>query len=128
METKLVEQVKIYKLVLNPMRSSTEDGKMVAISYSKEKLLDWYKSEMAEKDYVEEGTPSFDCQGDSHQWRKTFKKGSVLEWYNPINLFDRNSIEGLKHYGHGIQEQWTFQEQFESFVSESKEIIYIKEN
>ena len=127
METRQVTQVKLYKLILNPMRSNTEDGKMVAISYSKDKLLDWYKNEMEEKDYEEVGDPSFECHGDSHTWRKTFKKGSVLEWFNPINLFDRDSIEGIKEYGHGIQEQWLFEGQAEEFASSNNEIIFIYE-
>ena len=100
METRQVTQVKIYKLILNPMRGHTEDASMVAISYEEQKLIDWYNEQVDNEGYVDEGTPSFDCHGDSHKWHKTFKKGSELEWFNPIGEWEPN------RHGHGISEEW----------------------
>lgn len=100
METRQITEVKIYKLILNPMRSNTEDATIVAIAYERQKLIDWYNSLKAIEVLVEEGAPSFECHGDSHRWHKTFKIGSELEWYNPCGNFERN------HYGHGISEEW----------------------
>lgn len=105
METRQVTEIKIYKLILNPMRGNTENANMVAIAYEKQKLIDWYNSLIATEEYSEVGTPSFDCHGDSHKWHKTFRQGSELEWYNPCyENFEPN------HHGHGISEEWVMQE------------------
>lgn len=105
METRQITEVKIYKLILNPMRGNTENGSIVAIAYEKQKLIDWYNSKLAPEVLVEEGSPSFECHGDSHKWHKTFRAGSELEWYNPCyGNFEPN------HYGHGISEQWATEE------------------
>ena len=96
METRFVEQVKIYAMRLNPMRANTEANEVVAISYDKQALINYYNSQLAPEGYVEEGSPSFDCHGDTHRWHKSFIKGN-LEWFNP--LYDINSTD---HYGHGI--------------------------
>lgn len=36
METRQITEVKIYKLILNPMRGNTERGNIVAIAYDKQ--------------------------------------------------------------------------------------------
>lgn len=105
METRTITEAKIYKLILNPMRGNTENGSIVAISFERQKLVDWYNSLLAPEAYAEIGTPSFDCHGDSHKWHKTFKQGSELEWFNPCeDGFEPN------HFGHGISWQWTTEE------------------
>lgn len=107
MEARQKTEVKIYKLVLNPMRSNTESAAIVAISYEPQKLIDWYNSQLADEPYSEIGSPSFDCHGDSHNWHKSFKRGSELEWYNPCShTFEPNS------YGHGISYEWVGEEQY----------------
>jgi len=101
METRTIQETKIYTLVLNDMRSNTEQASVYAWSFDKEKLIDWYENHMiTEGILVEEGAPSFECHGDSHKWHKTFNMGSVLEWCNPCGGFDPD------HYGHGIHEKW----------------------
>lgn len=110
METRQITQVKIYKLVLNPMRGNIENASMVAIAYDKSRLVNWYEEQMATEAFSEVGSGSFECHGDSHQWNKTFKKGSYLEWYNPTGLGE------LNHYGHGIQEGWTTEEAIQNFM------------
>jgi hypothetical protein len=53
-----------------------------------QKLLDWYNSLKVE-------------QYQNGQFRKSFKKGSPLEWYNPVWTFD-----GVDPFGHGLSEDW----------------------
>ena len=108
METRQVTEVKIYKLILNPMRGNTENGSIVAIAYEKQKLIDWYNSLLATEVYAEEGSPSFECHGDSHKWHKAFKLGSELEWFNPCGSFEPD------HYGHGISEEWVMEQQLQN--------------
>jgi len=100
-ETRQVEQILIWKLILNPMRANTEASNLVAWSDDKEKLLNWYRSQLVEP-YSDNGSPSFECHGDTHNWHKVFAKGSQLEWYNPMD-----NEEGYQnHYGHGLQNEW----------------------
>ncbi len=98
METRTITQVKAYKLLLNPMHARTETISLVAISYDRQELIDWYESLKVES-YIEEN------------WHKTFKKGSKLEWYNP---FDHSS------YG-GIQEEWTTLEEIDKYINYTKQ-------
>ena len=104
METRQITQVKIYKLVLNPMRDKTEKSTLAAIAYDKSRLLQWYEEQRATEAFVEAGTGSFECHGYTHNWRKTFKKDSPLEWFNPMDSEQPN------YFGHGIQEEWTTEE------------------
>ena len=97
METRIITQVKIYKLLLNPMSANFEKINMVAIAYDKQHLIDWYESLKVEP-YEDEN------------WYKVFKRGSKLEWYNPIEYSD---------YG-GIQEEWTTQEAIDNFIANAE--------
>lgn len=91
METRNITQVRIYKLVLNSMFANYEQGNIVAISPSYEKLVDWYKSQCA-KELWRDG-----------RWEKSFIQGSPLEWYNPCLSLELNDTD---HYGHGIGDEW----------------------
>lgn len=67
-----------YALLLNDMRSpNVENISIVKISDNKQNLIDWYKSQLADKPYTDPGEP--------HAWGKVFKKGSELEWYNGVH-------------------------------------------
>lgn len=101
METRDITEVKVWKLILNPMRGNTENGTLVAIAYEKQKLIDWHNSLLATELYKEEGSPSFDSHEFSHTWHKAFIKGSELEWFNPCDNFDSPN-----HYGHGLNFEW----------------------
>ena len=109
METRQITQVKVYKLVLNPMRGNTENASMMAIALDKQKLLQWYESQKAPAPFVEAGSGSFECHGGSHNWHKTFNSGSPLEWCNPMDSIEPN------HYGHGIQEEWVTEDSLNRF-------------
>lgn len=117
METQTPNQVKIYKLVLNPMRANTEKGNLMALAYNKQSLIDYMKQELADKPYTDKGSPSFECQGDSHNWHKTFKKGSKLEWYNPPRNIDDCNGEN-DSFGHGIHWELTSEENIQNFIEE----------
>lgn len=108
METRTLTEYKIYVLALNRMTSNTEHWEAVAISYERQKLIDWVNSLVEPK--VEEGPPSFPIHGDTHVWHKTYKIGSPLEWFNPT---DFNSVN---HYGQGIREQWIGQDGIDRFT------------
>jgi hypothetical protein len=99
-KTRTIQQVLIHKLVMNPMRGNTENSQLVAWSDDKDKLVNFYNNEKVES-YTNEGSPSFECHGDSHKWYKSFKLGGILEWYNPIDSFEHPN-----RYGQGIQQEW----------------------
>ena len=96
METRIVEQVKIFKLILNDMRSSNiEIGTLTPhISHTRQGLIDYLVGEEAESVWTDDSS-----QG--RMWGKSFKKGSDLEWYNKPAGFDE-----LNSYGQGIDEEW----------------------
>ncbi len=97
---KTITQVLIWKLVLNPMTARTEAAELVAWSDDKDKLIEWYRSQMVEP-YVETNLSSLGFHGKDYKWHKTFAKNSKLEWYNPT--FDDGSISS---YGHGLHSEW----------------------
>ncbi len=115
METRQITQIKIYRLLLNPMRGKTEGIELVAVAYDKQNLIEWYNSQKAEKLIEDVGTPSFKCHGDSHTWHKTFKIGSPLEWFNPIDVNQEPN-----YHGHGIDFQWATREDFDGFLNRYK--------
>lgn len=95
METRNKVEFKIHLLHLNMMRDRAESSQCVAIADEPQKLIDWYNSLLTEP-YSED----FDEWNGPKTYRKTFKKGSCLEWFNPISSFTPDSS------GHGIREAW----------------------
>lgn len=91
METRTINQVKVYVLAMNPVTDRAERADNVAIATDREKLVAWYKDQLANETWVD-GT-----------FRKVFKKGSQLEWYNPLGDLSE-SFESM--FGHGIHELW----------------------
>ena len=66
-----------YALLLNNMlQPNIENINIVKISENKEELVDWYKSFLTEP--YQDG-----------KWGKTFKRGSPLEWFNPVYNLDK---------------------------------------
>jgi hypothetical protein len=96
METRTIEQVKIYRLLLNRMTGRFEDTGMVAIAYDEIKLMEFYNEELVER-YKDE------------DWSKTFRQGGPLEWCNPLDWSDYS----------GIFTEWTTQESIDNFMSNS---------
>ena len=88
METRLVEQVKIYCLIMNPMTDRAESGRIAMVSFDKHNLINAYQNEFTEP-YSDD------------RFRKVFRKNGPLEWLNPVLTF-----EGVDWFGHGIREEW----------------------
>lgn len=95
METRNKTEFKIHLLYLNMMRDRAESSQCVAIADEPQKLIDWYNSLITEpysEDFEEWNGPT--------TYRKMFKKGSSLEWFNPVVSFTPDC------FGHGIREAW----------------------
>ena len=93
MEERVITQRKTYKLLLNRMVGRSENVELVAIGYDKQKLIDWYEEQKV-------------LPYQDGSWHKVFRKGSDLEWNNPLEFSD---------FG-GIQEEWTTQEAINGYM------------
>lgn len=111
METRTTTEVRIFKLILNPMTANAEAGNIVAISTSYDKLVEFYSSELAEERYKD------------GRWNKTFKKNSPLEWYNPLTALELN-IDSI--FGHGIFDEWVREKTWDK-IRNSRDFIVIEE-
>ena len=100
METRTVQQVKIYCLIMNPVTDRAESGRISVMSFDKDRLIKFYEGEIVES-------------YNDDRFRKVFKKGGPLEWYNPLW-----TLEGIDSFGHGLREEWI----------DSTNIDYVKGN
>ena len=99
METRTIEEIRIYVLVLNTF-GAEEEGEIAAISDDYNKLVSWYKDQFnPEGKYREDG------------WLKTFRKGSLIEYNNPCLSIELNNTYP---FGHGIHDEWISLQQFYS--------------
>ncbi len=103
-ETKMVEEVKVHLLIMNPMTGNTENTQLIALSLDKDKLKEWYEAEIAPESYKDDGPNMFSGPA-TKSYHKIFKKGSVMEWMNPVANWDK-----LDHHGLGVHEEWTKEE------------------
>lgn len=92
MQTRRIIEVLVFILHLNPVTDRCESTRIVAVSDDRNKLIDWYKSQRAEKPYR-----------DDDGYLKVFRKGSSLEMFNPIK---EDEFEGRNIFGHGIEMAW----------------------
>lgn len=90
METRMITQVKVYVLWMNPISGRAEDTVPVAVSTESIRLFSWYN---------EQTCPMYNENG----MNKFFRKGTVLELYNPITTSDINP-GGPFH--HGVYTEW----------------------
>lgn len=90
-----------FVLWLNMMRNRVESRTEVARFDTREEAIAFYKGELVEH-YTDEG-PNF-LGDDTQPYRKYFRKGGPLEWFNPIMEED---LQGLNHRGFGIEERWS---------------------
>ena len=116
METRQITQIKIWKLIMNPMTTNTEHNQLLVISDDRQKLLDWYKLQFADEPYFSVGENYFPAKGDfpvqhdlHHRYYKVFKQGTPLEWFNPI---DNEDIPN--RYGQGISFEWVNEDMLEN--------------
>lgn len=76
----------IYALVLNDMRApNIENVQVVRTSTERQELVDFYLGEVV-KPWLDEGKVVVTDTGVTHRgaWRKSFRKGGPLEWFNPM--------------------------------------------
>lgn len=90
------------------MTSNTEEKSIVAISYEKDKLIEWYNAEFEAEPYVSIADNYFPAKGDfsdnkieGQRFHKIFKRQGPLEWFNPLQ-----DIYRMGTFGHGIYEEW----------------------
>jgi hypothetical protein len=88
METRLVQQVKVYYFIMNPVTDRAESGRIAMMSTSRQDLITAYENQQV-------------VTYDDNNYRKFFKQGGPLEWYNPVWTF-----EGVDTFGHGLSEDW----------------------
>lgn len=71
-----------FVLYLNPMKEACKRFVPVALAKDKNKLISWLTDQLAEEPWIDDNKVE-DDYGNSHSYRKFFKKGSPLEWFNP---------------------------------------------
>jgi hypothetical protein len=98
MEKRTIDQVKIYYFVMNPVTDMAESGRIAMMSYDRDKLMAVYQSEIVEV-YSDD------------RFRKSFRQGGPLEWYNPIWGMDQ-----VNSYGHGLHSDWVDQENLNTLI------------
>jgi hypothetical protein len=96
MEKRTIEQIKIYYLVMNPVTDRAESGRIAMVSYDKDKLIATYQSEIVEV-YSDD------------RFRKSFRQGGPLEWYNTLW-----NMDGPDHFGHGLHTEWVDSDNLET--------------
>lgn len=97
METRVVTQVKIFKLMLNHIEmTQPEQTELVAMSYDMQRMTNWIKEQRSETPYVDGG------------FTKVNRKNTPLEMYNDPTC-----------NRHGVFEVWIEQEQLQVFLSTS---------
>ncbi len=97
MEKRQVTQVKVYKLLLNPMNGKGEQADLVAFGPSRQALEEWMNAMKCNEDYK-----------DGRFWKR-FSKDSILEMYNP--WIDQKRF--------GIFEEWANEEDFKLFCKQN---------
>ncbi len=112
METRGVTEYRYFVLNLAGMHGGVDKSIGVAIFEDIEKLKSYYNSQLADKPWTDK--PSMDAYGNKHSWSKVFKKGSPLEWYNPLSPINSPNPEDIfqvvSHHDAafgGVTEYWT---------------------
>jgi len=131
MEKKQITVVKVWQLILNPMRSNTEAGTIVAIAPSPEELIEYAKGELAEEPYISVGDNYFPAKGDmpenvmkGHQFHHVFKRSGNLQWYNPLMNWDVHEA-ARSSYGHGTHFEWIDEDGFIRYKMNNPDVKFI---
>lgn len=105
METRQITEYKVYVLNLAEMHGGVDKSRPVAVFDDIEKLKTYYNSQLAEQPYSDEDNYGY-------KWHKVFKKGSLLEWYNPLSPVNQHNGDEFKivswhdaAFG-GVTENW----------------------
>lgn len=86
MEIRNITQVKIYKLFLSDMRLGALD--LAAVSYEKEKLVNFLTNELSESYAESEDVEIEEGIFETLTFNKSFKKNGPLEWFTPETIQD----------------------------------------
>lgn len=88
-EERTVNQIKIYKLVMNPVMANAEAESIALVSTEKQKLIDYHNQNLL-KEY-DRSTPIV----------RSYKEGSLLWGYNRLD-----DVEQISLFRHGIHVEW----------------------
>lgn len=101
METRQKIEYKVYALNLSDMRGGVDKSRPIVVFDDLNNLKNWYENQLAEKKYL-----------DEDRWYKVFKKGSPLEWFNPLSPINQQDDDKFKvvswhdaAFG-GVTEHW----------------------
>lgn len=111
METRTITitQVRVYKLILNDMRDAhVETCTIAAISTEYEKLVEWYKSQIAPEPWRD------------GRWHKVFAEGTPLEWYNPVYNLELNAYDP---FDQGIRDEWVREEVYLDIIGSGHVVV-----
>ena len=110
METRQITQVYMHTLILNPMTGKLESQQLFAVSFEREKLVEFYTNERDPKGtWTDDESGVEDYVGKLKGYHKVFRKGSKLEWANPVNGDLSVPIE-QSSFGHGLSGEWISEE------------------
>lgn len=97
MKTRTIEEVKVFRLRLNPMTANFESRSIVALCFDKDELFAWYEKQKVEP-------------YNDGRWRISFNTESKLANYNP---YDDGGFICNEHCG--IFESWETIEDLNGF-------------
>ena len=87
MEIKNVAYVKVWLLILNRLTTTgVNQPKTALCSYNRSNLISYYKDNLL-PEYTE---PNHFAGGDA-VWKKTFKKGCMLEWFESTDISEKST-------------------------------------
>lgn len=97
----------MFLLQLNPMTHRAESVQPICIAESKESLVNFLITETVEEPY------------NDNSYLKYFKKGSILEWYNPPDETGEAWIDVPAIVDIGTVEDWKMraEEQYNDLIS-----------
>ena len=115
METRMHEQVKLYLLIMNDMRSAhIEDVSIVAVSTSLDALQRWEKDQRAPERWKD------------GRFNKTYSQFTSLEWKNPTNM-DPEMYGCNTFCEDGVKTEWVNAEELNRIMGDSK-WIFVQED
>jgi len=82
METRETTEYKIFYLALAHVKSNVDNAQPVVAFTEYDALISWLEAQ--KENWIDENGGS-DSFGSTHNYSKSFKKGSIIEWYNPPN-------------------------------------------
>lgn len=97
METRTINEAKVYYLVMNGIFQRAEEYSIVKASFERQSLIDFYRAERCEP---------YKIEYNGIFYTLFFKEGGPLQFYNPVHMIDHDQCDQLDIYGQGIHEEW----------------------